>query len=253
MPTTINSGVALVKAAKGNVALALLLTVASNLLGIFTVPFTLALLLVVDDVAIDPFPLLLKLISMILLPLVLGKLARESSARVLAFYSRHKLALSLLSSVVMSVIVWMSISSSASVLKQLAWQNVIGLLIVGILIHVIYLTFNYAAASFVLGLTTPTRKAVVIMASQKTLPMAITVLNLFPPSLGEPGLIAAPCITSHLVQTLIDAFIAGKWSMLQEEYAPVPIWRRFACCSRPPIATDRVVQGTKLKLSGGVI
>ena len=36
MPTTINSGVALAQAAKGSFALALLLTVVSNLIGIFT-------------------------------------------------------------------------------------------------------------------------------------------------------------------------------------------------------------------------
>jgi sodium/bile acid cotransporter 7 len=53
MPTTINSGVALVTAGKGNVALALLLTVASNLLGVFTVPFFLSLLLDVSDIKVS--------------------------------------------------------------------------------------------------------------------------------------------------------------------------------------------------------
>lgn len=39
VPTTLTSGVTLVRNAKGNVALALLLTVSTNLLGVFTVPF----------------------------------------------------------------------------------------------------------------------------------------------------------------------------------------------------------------------
>ena len=41
------------------------------------------------------------------------------------------------------------------------------------------------------------------MGSQKTLPMAMTVLSFFPPELGEPGLIAIPCILSHLTQLSI--------------------------------------------------
>ena len=39
MPTTINSGVALVGAAKGSVPVALLMTVLSNSIGVLTVPF----------------------------------------------------------------------------------------------------------------------------------------------------------------------------------------------------------------------
>ena len=39
VPTTLTSGVTLVRNAKGNVALALMLTVSTNLLGVFTVPF----------------------------------------------------------------------------------------------------------------------------------------------------------------------------------------------------------------------
>ena len=39
VPTTLTSGVTLVRNAKGNVALALMLTVTTNLIGVFTVPF----------------------------------------------------------------------------------------------------------------------------------------------------------------------------------------------------------------------
>ncbi|SVE15819.1 uncharacterized protein METZ01_LOCUS468673, partial [marine metagenome] len=41
MPTTLSSGIALTNQARGNGALALLLTVTTNLLGIFTIPFVL--------------------------------------------------------------------------------------------------------------------------------------------------------------------------------------------------------------------
>lgn len=90
MPTTINSGVALAQSAKGSFALALLLTVSSNLIGIFTAPFFLSLLLSVSDVALDPAPLLQKLLLVIFLPLLIGKLLRERVPAVLAFVKREK-------------------------------------------------------------------------------------------------------------------------------------------------------------------
>mgnify|MGYP001291272657 CR=1 FL=1 len=74
-----------------------------------------------------------------------------------------------------------------------------------------------------LGLELAQRKAVVLMASQKTLPVALTVLALIPDSAvpaDVKGLIAIPCITSHLGQIFIDAVIATKWS------ARILIWRK---------------------------
>ena len=100
MPTTINSGVALANAAKGNFALALLLTVISNLLGIFTAPFFLSLLLSVGGITIQPLPLLINLLLTLLLPLTIGKAARELfPKRVLPFLAKHKQKIGNLSNV----------------------------------------------------------------------------------------------------------------------------------------------------------
>lgn len=65
----------------GNTALALLLTVASNLLGIFTMPFVICQLLgssTGSAVAIQPGPLLKNLVKTILVPLVAGASVRAT-------------------------------------------------------------------------------------------------------------------------------------------------------------------------------
>ena len=64
----------------GNTALALLLTVSSNLLGIFTMPFLLCRLLGAagSAVSIQPAPLLSNLLKTILLPLLGGALVRAT-------------------------------------------------------------------------------------------------------------------------------------------------------------------------------
>lgn len=66
------------QAVGGNTALALLLTVGSNLLGIFTMPFVLCAVLGAGGgaVQISPGPLLRSLLKTILLPLLAGAAAR---------------------------------------------------------------------------------------------------------------------------------------------------------------------------------
>lgn len=58
----------------GNIALALLLTVSTNMLGVFTLPFLLPALLGpgLGAVVIEPLPLLVKLVKSILVPTLIG-------------------------------------------------------------------------------------------------------------------------------------------------------------------------------------
>ena len=92
------------------------------------------------------------------------------------------------------------------------------LILAGLVIHGVYLALNDAATRL-LRFDPPTRKAVVLMASQKTLPVALTVLALIPDeavSPGVKGLLAIPCITSHLGQIFVDAVIATRWGRHRE-------------------------------------
>ena len=127
-------------------------------------------------------------------------------------------------------------------LLRLGGPVLLVLLLVALLLHVLFLALNYAAATLLLRLPPEQRKAarpaapsnplsasimirgaahapaplrpaqVVIMCSQKTLPMALTVLAFFPPELGEQGLIAIPCVVSHIVQIFFDAVVAARWA-----------------------------------------
>ncbi len=221
MPTTINSGVALANAAGGNFALALLLTVSSNVIGIFSAPFYLSWLLRFGGVSIDAAPLFIKLMLTLLLPLVIGKAARELSPAVLARVKQHKTFLSNFSSFCLILVPWMKLSVSQATLVALDASSLLALLACALLLHLVYLGCNYAVARHILRLSLEMRKSLVIMTSQKTLPMAMTVLSFFPESLGEPGLIAIPCIVSHLVQLFVDAFLAAKWAKVTTDVRPV--------------------------------
>ena len=70
----LGSSAILAQAVGGNTALALLLTVGTNLAGIFTMPFVLCWLLDTGSsaVALSPGPLLRSLVKTILVPLLVG-------------------------------------------------------------------------------------------------------------------------------------------------------------------------------------
>ena len=75
----------------------------------------------------------------------------------------------------------------------------------------VFRIINYVVATYLLQLELPERKAVVISASQKTLPIAITVLGFLPPAVGEEGVMAIACIIAQLTQILVDSLLIGMY------------------------------------------
>ena len=57
-----------------------------------------------------------------------------------------------------------------------------------------------------------TRRALILCGSQKTLPIAVTVLNALAPMMQGPvGLAVIPCVVSHLLQIVMDSFVVQQW------------------------------------------
>lgn len=108
----------------------------------------------------------------------------------------------------------MKFSESSDRLAQVSGLNLLILIAAGLFVHAVFLLLNTGVVR-VLGIELAQRKAVVLMASQKTLPVAMTVLALIPDSAVSAqvkGLIAIPCITSHLGQIFVDAVVASRWA-----------------------------------------
>ena len=217
MPTTLSSGIALTSQARGNVALALLLTVTTNLVGVFTIPFVLDYVLgAMGQVELSAMDLLGKLCLSILLPLAAGRWLRRPLG---SWADANRARITALSNLALISIPWMKFSESSDRLVAVAPASLLVVILAGLVIHGVYLALNDAATRL-LRLDGPARKAVVLMASQKTLPVALTVLALIPDEsvapVGGKALLAIPCITSHLGQIFVDAFIATRWGRLRE-------------------------------------
>ena len=62
------------------------------------------------------------------------------------------------------------------------------------------------------------RRAVVLVGSQKTLPIAVTVLNQMTAFMDGPlGLAIIPCVVAHLSQILVDSLLVSKWLRADSE------------------------------------
>lgn len=208
----------MVTQAQGNGALALMLTVCSNLLGILTVPFTINLIISsAGNVDIDTIELLLKLLFTILIPLLIGKTLRELSLRVQQFAKAQKTTLSLISNGSLIFIVWQTLSRSQEDLLDQKATDILIIIVAGIAMHVVYLVWNYGATTL-LQLPFREKKAVLIMASQKTLPVSVTVISFLDElKVGNHGLLTIPCIVGHMAQLFIDAVIVSRWASQAEK------------------------------------
>jgi sodium/bile acid cotransporter 7 len=210
VPTTLGIGIALVRSAKGNEAIALLLTIVSNVLGVFTMPLWLAALLADSGLGqIDIPDLLLKLSITTLVPSLLGKALRDCNKRAEAFAKRYRTELSMLSTANLAFVVWQTLSGARDTLFQQPIGSVLGATGLVMAVHLVLLAINYVVVRKIFKAQLVEAVAVIIMASQKSAPVAVTVVSYITYDAQLQGILAIPAITGQLFQIFFGAMIAG--------------------------------------------
>jgi sodium/bile acid cotransporter 7 len=220
VPTSLSSGVSLVIQSYGNGALALLFTVASNLIGIVTCPLMIKMVLAgKSDAHIDAADLLFKLSVSILMPLLVGKALREAFTPTQAFAKKYKIPLYMTNNLQIIIIVWQKLSNAQEALMEQEFVIILLAIAAAIVQHFCFLVMNTVLTW---GLRVPhkERQAIIIMASQKNLPVAAVIISYFDPDVvGSLGLITLPCIVFYIMQLFIDATIANSWASKYEKGA----------------------------------
>ncbi len=88
------------------------------------------------------------------------------------------------------------------------------------------------------------RRAVVLCASQKTLPVAISILEKLSGVLGgQVGLAVIPCVISHMAQIVVDSMIVSRWIKQDKEHAIAAA----RCAAKDDITTVSVNGTTTLQ------
>jgi predicted Na+-dependent transporter len=99
---------------------------------------------------------------------------------------------------------------------KVRFEEIVLLLVAMIGLHIVLLAFNYLCL-LLLRLEPEDWKAVLILTSQKTLPIALAAIAALPPDFGDAGLIGIPCIIGHVGQLFFDSAIAFRWTAVEEK------------------------------------
>ncbi|KAJ6727422.1 SODIUM/METABOLITE COTRANSPORTER BASS4 CHLOROPLASTIC-RELATED [Salix purpurea] len=221
MPTTLSSGVALTQLAGGNSALALAMTVISNLLGILIVPFSISKFIAAGiGVSVPTKELFRSLVITLLIPLILGKVFRESLKGLADYVDQNRKLFSKMNAIFLSLAPFIQVSRSRSMLLMVKPSVFLVAVGMGVILHLVLLSFNVFAIqgfSMVSGtnqLAFAKKKnatAYVLVASQKTLPVMVAVVEQLGGAFGESGLLVLPCVAAHLNQIIMDSFFVNFW------------------------------------------
>ena len=97
----------------------------------------------------------------------------------------HKKKMSMLNNGCLAGVVWLTISRSAGAILSQTPGSIFSILAAGICVHIVFLTFNGTALWLLrrvpkVRLNWPEHMAVWVCTSEKTLPIAITVLSFLP-------------------------------------------------------------------------
>jgi sodium/bile acid cotransporter 7 len=212
VPSTINAGVALVGVAQGNVPMALLMTVTANVIGVFTVPFYLSIFLGTEEaVDLDPVAMISELGVTILTPAAIGMFLRRKPL-VEELVKVNKDLMGKTTIIATASLPFLKVGSSHAKITSLSAPSMLGVVAASVTLHSLLLVAAFAVTHPFPKLFPPAvRKAVVILGSEKTAPVAFAVIAFLPADLGDKGIIGIPCIIGQLCQILMDSVVATKW------------------------------------------
>lgn len=218
MPTTLGVGVALVKQCLGNDSLGTVITVFSNVIAIFIVPPMLKLLFLNVNrggdgslsfsVNVDIPDLLIKLVITILAPAIAGTVIRNSWKDAEAFAVKYKQHLSMTSTTLLAGIIYINISAARDSLLQTPGSMIASLIAIVSATYLFFQLVNLVLVHFLLKYDAYDSVALVILSSQKSAPVALTIISYITTVTEQQGLLAIPSILGQLAQIFIGSALA---------------------------------------------
>jgi len=209
LPSTISSSVALTGVARGNVAAAAFNASLSSLLGVFLTP----LLVEAGGAAAGELPLgaaILEIAALLLVPFVLGQLARPFAG---AWFARYRRVTNAVDRGVILLLVYLSFSESVSAgLWGRYGLRAVALTIAGagaLLALVLFLTRRTAR---LLRLEVEDEIAAVFCGSKKTLASGVPMARLLFGDHPALGFIVLPIMVYHQLQLLVCSMLAERYA-----------------------------------------
>ena len=208
MPTTLSSGVVMTGSSGGNTAHALLITILANGLSMFTIPFSLAILLIEggngSEVPLDWLKMMIEIGMLVLVPLSLGLLLGSMKKGKRA---RQEKYVPIINQCMILLTVWMALSAARTATLEGGIQ-IFTIVTFSFVFHGILLTTAFAISGL-FNRGRGRRESLIFMGGQKTLPLSILLqITLFP----QYGLALVFCVVHHIVHLIMDGYLVGRFA-----------------------------------------
>lgn len=219
LPSTVSSSVAMTSLAKGNVAAAVLNATLSTLLGVFLTPLLASLMFNAggDGHAMDVGDTMLKVARMLLLPFVLGQLARRF---VGAWFQKIKPLTTKVDRAVILMLVWCSFSDSvADGLWSKHGLGLIAMTLVGVTLFLFPMLWLTRFVARRMGLPMEDEIVAVFCGSKKTLASGVPMARLLFAGNPSLGVVVLPIMFYHQLQLFVCAMMARRYALRTQTVA----------------------------------
>lgn len=211
LPSTISSSVAMTAIAKGNVPAAIFNATLSSLLGIVLTPAIIGL--VQEGGATGGLSFgqaVLNIATLLLLPFVLGQLARPVLGNLA---SRYKKYINTFDKLVILLLVYSSFcDSTASGLWRDNGLSVIAITLAGAAVFLTAALFVSSKAAAWMGFSEEDRITAIFCGSKKTLASGVPMARLLFGAHPALGLIVLPIMFYHQLQLFVCSIMAGRFA-----------------------------------------
>jgi sodium/bile acid cotransporter 7 len=203
--STLATGIVLTEIAGGAVALAMVITMANNMVTVFLTPLVFRLF---SDASIqvDHLAMGQEIAFKIVLPVLVAQVARHWLA---GFAARRSRVLSITSQLIILLYIYAGVAAGLARLggPALLLPRILGLVVV---FHLTLVTIN-ALIARLLARDSGERTAFVLCSSQKTLPAAMIIWKGYFPGLPLGPIVA---VAYHLTQLVVDSIVAPGFKRL---------------------------------------
>jgi solute carrier family 10 (sodium/bile acid cotransporter), member 7 len=210
LPSTVSSSVAMTAAARGSVPVAVFNATLSSLIGVVVTPLWMSWRLHTEGEGLPLGKVIVDLLLWLVLPLVLGQLARPWLAE---WAKRNKPFIHVVDRVTILVIIYTSFCDS---IIRGVWsgQGVRAVLtaVAGALVLFYVVMFIVERVCKLAGFNTPERIAAVFCGSKKTIASGVPMAQLIFGADPRLGIILLPLMIYHPLQLVICGVLAGRWA-----------------------------------------
>jgi sodium/bile acid cotransporter 7 len=210
LPSTVSASVALTGVARGNVPAAIFNATISGLIGVVATPFLIALLIGFTGNGMSFESTVLGIAKLLLLPLVLGQLARPVLHKL---HQRFKPITNVMDRSVILMLVFSAFSDSV---ESGVWRNngieIIFIIFIGACALFALILFLTTWTSRKLGFSKEDEIATVFCGSKKTLASGVPMAKIIFGAHPALGVIMLPIIAYHQVQLIVCAILANRYA-----------------------------------------